>query len=40
MNGMEDGLINNSLIDGASQLINDENDKLMELKWSVEAYNG
>ena len=31
--GMENHLIRNELIDGASISINEENDKLMELKW-------
>lgn len=37
---MEGGLIDNSLIDGASDTINDENDALMELKWQMEKDNG
>lgn len=40
MDGMDDGLIDNSLIDGASDIINDENDALMELKWQMEKNNG
>ena len=40
VDGMEDGLIDNSLIDGASDTINDENDALMELKWQMEKDNG
>ena len=40
MDGMDDGLIDNSLIDGASDIINDENDALMELKWQTEKNNG
>ena len=38
--GMDEGLIDNSLIDGASDSINDENDALMELKWQMEDGNG
>ena len=37
--GMEDHLIINSLIDGASDEINTENDRLIELKWSTEEQN-
>lgn len=40
VDGMADGLIDNSLIDGASDTINDENDALMELKWQMEKDNG
>lgn len=40
VDGMDDGLIDNSLIDGASDAINDENDALMELKWQMEKDNG
>ena len=40
MDGMDDGLIDNSLIDGASDAINDENDALMEIKWQTEKENG
>lgn len=40
VDGMEDGLIDNSLIDGASDTINNENDALMELKWQMEKDNG
>lgn len=40
VDGMDDGLIDNSLIDGASDAINDENDALMELKWQTENNNG
>ena len=40
IDGMDDGLIDNSLIDGASDIINDENDALMELKWQTEKDNG
>ena len=36
---MEDHLIINSLIDGASDEINTENDRLIELKWSTEEQN-
>lgn len=38
--GMDEGLIDNSLIDGASDSINDENDALMELKWQMEDGDG
>lgn len=38
--GMDEGLIDNSLIDGASDSINDENDALMELKWQMEDDDG
>ena len=34
--GMEEHLIKNELIDGASDDINELNDKLMELKWNAE----
>lgn len=40
VDGMDEGLIDNSLIDGASDAINDENDALMELKWQMEKDNG
>ncbi len=40
IDGMNDGLIGNSLIDRASDTINDGNDVLMELKWQVETDNG
>lgn len=40
VDGMDEGLIDNSLIDGASDTINDENDALMELKWQTEKDNG
>lgn len=40
VDGMADGLIDNSLIDGASDTINNENDALMELKWQMEKDNG
>lgn len=40
VDGMDEGLIDNSLIDGASDTINDENDALMELKWQPEKNNG
>lgn len=33
--GMEENLIRNELIDGASDDINDLNDKLMEMKWNT-----
>lgn len=36
---MEDHLIINSLIDGASDEINTENDRLIELKWTTEGQN-
>jgi len=36
---MENHLIINSLIDGASDEINTENDRLIELKWSTEEQN-
>ena len=36
---MEDHLIINSLIDGASDEINAENDRLIELKWATEGQN-
>ena len=36
---MEDYLIINSLIDGASDEINTENDRLIELKWATEKQN-
>ena len=36
---MEDYLIINSLIDGASGEINEENDRLIELKWTTEGQN-
>lgn len=36
-NAMEDNLIRNDLIDGASQNINEENDKLMELYWESQG---
>lgn len=32
-NAIEDGLFRNELIDGASMMINDENDRLMEILW-------
>ena len=38
--GMEDHEILNELIDGASELINREYDRLMELKWNSEVKNG
>ncbi len=40
VDGMADGLVDNSLIDGASDTINNENDALMELKWQMEKDNG
>lgn len=40
VDGMDEGLIDNRLIDGASDTINDENDALMELKWQTEKNNG
>ena len=40
VDGMADGLVDNSLIDGASDTINNENDALMELKWQIEKDNG
>ena len=36
---MEDHLIINSLIDGASDEINAENDRLIELKWATKGQN-
>ncbi len=36
---MEDNLICNAFIDGASDEINSENDRLMELKWATEEQN-
>ena len=36
---MEDHLIINSLIDGASDEINTENERLIELKWATEEQN-
>lgn len=36
---MEENLICNALIDGASEEINAENDRLIELKWATEGQN-